>query len=781
MYGAGTTYDGSPIGGGVGYKNIITNANYRVSTLAQLLSALNNASPGEIIYVSDDANINMTSTSIDGTIIPSGVTLASGRGNGASLGALLYDNNQTYNGCNDSYPSRLLFIPENGSRITGLRIRGPNTILGKCENEYSESWGFYPSHPNVELDNNEISQFSFAAIGLYNMNDISTTPTHIHHNYIHHNFRTGLGYGIDVGGWPLTKGSTALIEANIFDWNRHDVSGTGNTVSYIARNNIVLGNGNGHAFDMHGNGNSDYVGGRAGTRIDIYNNTIQKIYDSIVGSWNYGKYHWAIDIRGKPSVGAFIHDNYLYYTLADESIIQEGATENFNVSNNCFKGITESGSPCSLEPSPQTITCAISGCPSSIIQGQTMFIQPSFSGGLAPYIIQTLRDGVPYDGIISAQNTNIGQIIIPIDSSWTVGDHLVSFRITDSSSPQASCTTAACTISVTSPVPVTTGILDISSSPLGAEITIDNQDQGKVTRSIIQNIPAGDHLLKLTLSGYQDYTTTFTISTDVTTTLNPTLTPVQATVANIAISGCSGSITLAPTPANIILNPGFETSDPTNAKKPASWFPYISNFAPIFTYPEAGRSPSLRSASIQYSSILEGLGLWTQSIGVDLTKSYKLSGYIKTSNIVVGNAYRNGAYIQIDWKDALGKGISTDIIVSINTGTHDWAYYERIVTPPANTAWGTIVLGLYGASGKVWFDDIAFTDATGSCSLSASCVDQYNTPIACDNLIWQSSNNSVASVGPSGIVTALSRGTTNITARTASGIVISNLIRIRVR
>jgi hypothetical protein len=153
-----------------------------------------------------------------------------------------------------------------------------------------------------------------------------------------------------------------------------------------------------------------------------------------------------------------------------------------------------------------------------------MFIQPSFSGGLAPYSIQTLRDGVPYGSPISSPSTSVGQIMITTDSSWTVGDHLVSFRITDSSSPMVSCTTAACTISVTSPS--TTGILDVSSSPLGAEIFIDNTDQNKVTRSIIQNIPAGDHPLKLTLAGYQDYTTTFTITVGGTITLNPNLTPV---------------------------------------------------------------------------------------------------------------------------------------------------------------------------------------------------------------------------------------------------------------
>jgi hypothetical protein len=81
----------------------------------------------------------------------------------------------------------------------------------------------------------------------------------------------------------------------------------------------------------------------------------------------------------------------------------------------------------------------------------------------------------------------------------------------------------------TSTSQITTGILDISSIPLGAEITIDNQDQSKVTRSVIQNIPTGSHSLKLTLAGYRDYTTTFTISASRTTTLTPTLIPVTST------------------------------------------------------------------------------------------------------------------------------------------------------------------------------------------------------------------------------------------------------------
>jgi PKD repeat protein len=125
-----------------------------------------------------------------------------------------------------------------------------------------------------------------------------------------------------------------------------------------------------------------------------------------------------------------------------------------------------------------------------------------------------------------------------ISSSWDFGDgtpivagspvsHTFSvagtYRVTDTITSSTGETKTCFKDVIVTPPASTTGILDVSSDPLGAEITIDNQDQSKVTRSIIQNIPAGDHSLKLTLAGYQDYTTTFTITVDGTTTLNPTL------------------------------------------------------------------------------------------------------------------------------------------------------------------------------------------------------------------------------------------------------------------
>lgn len=70
-----------------------------------------------------------------------------------------------------------------------------------------------------------------------------------------------------------------------------------------------------------------------------------------------------------------------------------------------------------------------------------------------------------------------------------------------------------------------TGSLDVSSTPSGAEIFIDNIDQNSVTRSVIHGIVVGTHTLKLTKAGYDDFTKQITIVKDQTTVENITLIP----------------------------------------------------------------------------------------------------------------------------------------------------------------------------------------------------------------------------------------------------------------
>jgi PKD repeat protein len=144
-----------------------------------------------------------------------------------------------------------------------------------------------------------------------------------------------------------------------------------------------------------------------------------------------------------------------------------------------------------------------------------------------------------------------------ISSSWDFGhgtpivtgspvSHTFSvpgtFRVTDTiTSSTGETKTCFKDVIVTSAV---TGTLNLSSIPPGAEITIDNTDQQKVTPQTIQNIPTGSHSLKLTLAGYQDYTTTFIINAGLVTVLKPTLISSPSSNAGI-VFGAVAAVSVA--------------------------------------------------------------------------------------------------------------------------------------------------------------------------------------------------------------------------------------------
>lgn len=81
---------GSEVGGGAEYDHDVTesDATAVVNTKSGLNTELANASSGDVVWVDSDATIDMTGEEL--IMIPSGVTLASGRGIGGSQGALLH-------------------------------------------------------------------------------------------------------------------------------------------------------------------------------------------------------------------------------------------------------------------------------------------------------------------------------------------------------------------------------------------------------------------------------------------------------------------------------------------------------------------------------------------------------------------------------------------------------------------------------------------------------------------------------------------------------------------
>lgn len=316
--------------GKTNYSKQVNKFDILVKNKDQFLAALKNSMPYSTIYIQDDANIDLTGQSSLG--LKTGITLASGRGKIGSKGARIYT---TKNG---TFP---LFECGSYVKIIGLRIEGPDKNIyfenkafeGKdavSKNMYSTpiSEGIRTSNPGLLIENCEISGWTHAGIVVK-----SGGKATIINNYIHHNRRYGLGYGINVDG------GFADIESNLFDFNRHNIAGTGiKNSSYTAVNNVFLENGTSHAVDMHGGVDRKDNTNIAGSQI-IVNNNYFLLKNGVL----------AVLIRGVPTDKAEISNNTIVYINStkpknskavavdlseNKAIIQKNAVGNMKIWSN---------------------------------------------------------------------------------------------------------------------------------------------------------------------------------------------------------------------------------------------------------------------------------------------------------------------------------------------------------------------------------------------------------------------------------------------------------------
>lgn len=312
--------DAGPIGGGEGYRRIVTGGDLVAADLDGLLDALGKAKAGQTVFIPGETEIDCTArVYIDGLVIevPGGVTLAGSRGAGGSPGALI---------SSDALKTPVLIRAAGpGVRVTGLRIRGPNPkrYLDHHRRSFAEgrghayyykfptSDGIVTEHPGLEVDNCEISAFAHAGVYL-----VKGDGHWIHHSSIHHCQYAGLGYGISHGA------ASSLIERNLFDSNRHSIAGTGVPgCGYEARHNVEAGTSLSHCFDMHGGRDRKDGTDVAGTRILIHHNT-------------FGAPETPIVIRGVPEETCIVRRNWFLRHAAPDAAVR--AAGNARVEANAY-------------------------------------------------------------------------------------------------------------------------------------------------------------------------------------------------------------------------------------------------------------------------------------------------------------------------------------------------------------------------------------------------------------------------------------------------------------
>lgn len=271
------------------------------------------ATPNTTVLLADDLNLDLTGRIV--LPIARGVHIIGGRSS-RNPGPRLFTTDLDLDG-------PLFAIGEyhdaDGVRISGVRIDGGEMGIhggGTFQDNDPAPVGIMVnSSVNVEIANNEIYGWSGIAVQVRDtreggrINRDNSSAVWIHDNYIHHNQRyRHLGYGVQT-----KEGAYALIERNVFDYNRLSLESAGDpSTGYLAYKNLQLTGGGvnsdsdlwfrtyTHVFDVHGSldcGGYDAYCGPAGTYFDYRYNTLLYTQGDVV------------KVRGFPALGAQLTKN----------------------------------------------------------------------------------------------------------------------------------------------------------------------------------------------------------------------------------------------------------------------------------------------------------------------------------------------------------------------------------------------------------------------------------------------------------------------------------------
>lgn len=234
-----------------------------------------------------------------------------------------------------TFPTDFLTVAGDDVVIDGLRIDGRQPADPNLSANTVDAGGIsINGAQNVTIAENEIFGWRAQAIGVWNTPKGTQVPKIIA-NFIHDNQHpigsdgSGAGYGVVV-----YSGASVLVERNVFDRDRHALSGRDTSrevadVGYTLNDNLFLrpgldrvGGGPGQVIDMHGTG-CHYDCGLAGGTMILHANTITS-----TGSPS-------VLVRGTPSDGTYLDGNIFAADL-DSAIPEKNRAGLHLLSGNVF-------------------------------------------------------------------------------------------------------------------------------------------------------------------------------------------------------------------------------------------------------------------------------------------------------------------------------------------------------------------------------------------------------------------------------------------------------------
>jgi hypothetical protein len=359
--------------------------------------------PNTTILLDDDVDLDLTGR--HDLVVVRGVHIIGGRSS-TKLGPRLFTTAIRTEG-----PQPLFSIGEyidaDGVRISGVRIDGGDMgIAGNAiiqDDDKVVPFGIVvDSSIDVEIANSEI--YGWSGIGIQvkderkRIYESNSTAVWIHDNYIHHNRRwRHEGYGVQTA-----PGAKALIERNVFDYNRHALESSGEEGSgYRAYHNLLLENGGEnfrfkvgwtwytqytHQFDVHGTkscGGKDAYCGRAGEYYDYRFNALYYTRGDV------------IKVRGEPTIGADVAVNN-FAAGQSTAIIQTDGTHLAAWGNNFNVAKSPLTSPCDFDgdgAADGMLPTGVSWWYISAATGQYYFLATSRKKGSDIWFGDANRDG----------------------------------------------------------------------------------------------------------------------------------------------------------------------------------------------------------------------------------------------------------------------------------------------------------------------------------------------------------------------------------------------------
>ncbi len=410
---------GNPIGGGPGYSDSVRHqeAHYVVATKAELINALNSANSGEVVYIADSVEIDMTGT-VD--TVKAGVTLASGRGrtlsDTISWGALLYNYNPEYSG------SYKMLLVEDNARITGIRFRGSYSTY-----DMPRDTSIHFPHTNkngnrevaicsyrgdsVEIDNCEFLGWGYTPVLITGLVTDTVWGCSIHHCHLYGGGHVYMQYPFLV----QLYGGDLLIEACYSDFsNGLDRCAAENFHSHSCEIRYCIQGKHSITHVCDGHGGADTT-----ATIYVHHNTIQNRSKTCSGGCT------GVVIRQPVPDTIFIHNNWFWTPESTNAVQYCIDVHRIRIYNNSFDSIAPVGVAGRIPNAQITVIDGGSGVPPCTVKFKATGSQTLTSNLRAFY--WWFGDSADTDNW--RRSTNINDTITHIFGE--VGKYRVRLRVTN--------------------------------------------------------------------------------------------------------------------------------------------------------------------------------------------------------------------------------------------------------------------------------------------------------------------------------------------------------------